>query len=1436
MTSGYKGVDPKGTTGIDAAPRIASPEKSQDANDQRPVLPEQSANIVSKWLLLWMDKIFYKGYKNSLTIDDMYTISSRFKVHELVREFDGIWHSELARKPMEETKNKKPNEKENLVVDDDVKPSFFKKLIPKNPMPPKDQVSLSRALFLMWFPKAWDCGVYKFIGDVCQLTSPLLLAQIIIFVQKSATSPNPPPLYMGFVWVIVLFVLQIMSAVFQNRFQVLSAGHGMAVRATLTSVVYKKALRLSAVSRQEFNAGRVTNIIAADCSRLEMFASNCHLLWTAPIMLLGIFIVLFIQLGPAAVAGFFLLIALQPVQERMWKRLAAIRKQSAGITDQRVRQTQETLSGIRVIKFFAWEVPFYTRIMELRHQEMNQIIRTSLTRALLQSIAFTFPVLSASISFIIYAVTTPYLDPSRIFAAVSLFTMMRFPLMYLPLVIAAWAESGIAIDRISRLLQAEEVQNLPVTDLNAPSAIRVTNGEFIWETEPPEVVARREREMKEMFKGAGGGKFLGKSLGNKAQAAPVAAAEERKKRKWFQRKEADKPDAKAGGIPKRLKPEIAPFKLEIDLDIPRNSLVAIVGAVGSGKSTILNSLIGECTRISGSTVFGGSVGYAGQQPWIQNATLRDNILFGKPYDADRYYRTLHTCALEKDIGMLPDGDLTEIGEKGINLSGGQKARVALARLVYFGSDIVLMDDPLSAVDAHVGRFLFENCILETLKDKTRVLVTHQLHFVSRAEYVIVMKGGKVAERGTFQELMDANGEFSELMKSYGGVDDKEDDVEEVIDASITAGNTAARKKSLDGALTRISDQVQKTAKAGAGNGLMVQEDKAVGAVSLKVYWAYAKAAGGWIFVALLVFIIILVQVVSVGNNFWLTIWTDNRTPWLNQSGYIGIYVMFGIFQSFSWFGFSAFMAVAGNRAARSLHLGAIERVLYAPVSFFDSTPLGRIMNRLSRDQDQCDTQLVDGIRMFLSTFSGAVSTFILIVYATPIFAAPLVPLLGFYYLIQSVYRTTARELKRLDSITRSPIYANVGESLTGLSTIRAYNMENEFINKNEAFIDTNNSVYYLTLCAQYWLSIRLNFMGALLMFFAGTFGVTARATISAALLGLSLSYASSVTQMLSWCVQQFTNVELNMNSVERLSHYSQLEVEAAPINPDHRPKQGWPHTGEINIKNLQLKYGKDLPLILTDVSMNIKDGEKIGIVGRTGSGKSSLMQALFRMVEPSAGTIEVDGENVLTLGLHDLRTRLAIIPQDPTLFSGTVRYNLDPFNEHTDNDLWEALERSSMKDKVSQMDGKLEAKITEGGENLSVGQRQLLCLSRACLRKPRVLVCDEVTSNIDYETDATVQRVLREDLGTSTVLTIAHRLNTIIDYDRVLVLDQGRIVEFDSPKSLLSNPDSQFGKMVDETGDFNSKMLRDLASAATASPSVVAAAVLQTSDVADQQM
>ncbi|KAI8918715.1 P-loop containing nucleoside triphosphate hydrolase protein [Entophlyctis helioformis] len=1303
--------------------------------------PEETANIFSQLTWSWVNPIISTGWKRPLQATDLWKLPARYRTEVLSNRIEAAWATEFAKHPEAHWSAKIGGKGGKEGVPGEI---------------------LKAALLRMLLRDVIPIGLIKLAGDACTMSAPFVIKAIVNFVVDSkraiSNGTELPSLYIGFGYAILIFMLQFGGALSQNLYFYNGINTGVATRVALASLIYRKSTRLSAAARQEFNAGKVTNIVSTDVHRFERFILFLPTFFTSLLQILVITILLIIQIGPAALAGIALLALFAPLQNYIWKLLSSIRGKLAPLADARMRTTQEVLQSIRLIKYFTWEQPFLDIIEAIRKKEIALVLKRGLITAFNMTFAFSIPNVAAAVSFIIFGLYNS-LEPGRTFAALAWFAQLPQPLMFIPQVITGYAEIKIALVRIQELLVAPEIDARPEVDEDTEYGVKVDNGEFVWD-----------------------------SLPTKEQAGSKKADETD-----MPRVVAVKPAAGHTGeeiILSDDKPKDAGWTLRnINLTIPRGKLVAVVGTVGSGKSSLLNALIGEMKRVSGTVSFSGSLGYAPQQAWIQNASVKDNILFGLPYDEARYLATIRDCALEKDLEILPDGDLTQIGERGINLSGGQKQRINIARLVYFNSQIALLDDPLSAVDAHVGRYLFDNCLQGALAGKTRILVTHQLHFLPRVDYVVVMKDGEVAEQGTYAELMTADGEFATLMRSYGGVDkvDETDEEAAQVDAPVS-DETAVVKADGKGEKKEARE-------------LMQTEDRATGAVKGGVWLAYFRAAGGMPFLAGLIFTIMLSQGSLTANDLWLVLWTNQSIRGFSQSQYVGIYGLMAFLAGTMGFVFSFYLVYFGSKAGQRLHEAAARRVVRAPTAFFDTTPLGRIINRFSKDQDGIDSTLVMSFRMFLQSLASIISYFGLLIAATPLFIVPFLPVMGLYYIIQKVYRASSRELKRLESISRSPLYAHIGETLNGIATIRAYGEQEHFIQDNNKLNDSNTVPYFLLFAASRWMSMRFEALGSVLVFSAAAFGLIARtnSNFTAALYGLSLSYALQVTGNLSRCIRQFTETEVNMNAVERVDHYANyLEVEAAEIT-DVRPPTGWPATGAIEFKDVSMRYAPDLPLVLKTVSFTIRDKEKIGVVGRTGSGKSSLMQVLFRMVEPAGGDIVVDGFKTTDLGLQDLRSGLGIIPQDPVLFSGTFRRNLDPFGQHTDAELWDALERANIKTKVAESDGGLDGEVQENGENLSVGQRQLLCLARAMLKRPRILIMDEATANVDYETDAIIQKCLREEFADSTVLTIAHRLNTIMDYDRVMVLSAGEIVEFDSPQQLMANEAGVFRSMVDTT-------------------------------------
>ncbi|KAL3847448.1 hypothetical protein ACJMK2_018354 [Sinanodonta woodiana] len=854
----------------------------------------------------------------------------------------------------------------------------------------------------------------------------------------------------------------------------------------------------------------------------------------------------------------------------------------------------------------------------------------------------------------------------------------------------------------------------------------------------------------------------------------------------------------------------------ISASVKAGQLVAVIGPVGAGKSSLLMTVLKELSVIDGSIQVKGCIAYASQQPWVFSASLRQNITFGNLYKKSKYDQILKACALNKDIELMPNGDLTLIGDRGVSLSGGQRARVSLARALYMDADVYLLDDPLSAVDATVGKHLFERVIQGMLKDKPRILVTHQLQFLKAADQILILKEGKMIGKGTFDELSTSGVDFSSLLKR-----DKEEEEKKEVDLMKQHSNMNLRRR-LDS--TRSGREVSphevgsKMSLASIGTEfeaeevqLPEEEERHKGTISFGIYVEYFKAGAGILKFILLVFLCLAAQGSYIMSDWWLSRWSNqeeakhaarDRDSHLRQQGHnetnitiphvdthLNIGVFSGIIGSVFFFGLLRaliFFKVAVD-ASKTLHNQMFEKILRTQIGFFDSNPC---------------FLLIIGIVIV----AGVINPWVFI---------PTVPLSVLFLVIRRYYLHTSRHIKRLEGTTRSPVFSHLSASLQGLHTIRAFNMQDKFVEEFDNHQDLHSESWFLFLTSSRWLAIRLDWLCALFVTAVSVSCVLAAESLNAGLVGLSMTYAMTLMGMFQWGVRQSAEVENQMVSVERVLDYSNLPSEAPLESIDSKkPPPDWPTEGVIIGKGAGLRYGDDKPLVLKDLNFVINGKEKVGIVGRTGAGKSSLITMLFRLVEPCSGELVIDGINILETGLHDLRNKISIIPQDPVLFTGTLRRNLDPFSNHQDIALWNALKEVQLKDAIEELPRGLETEVSEGGINFSVGQRQLICLARAILRQNKILMIDEATANVDPRTDQLIQKTIREKFRNCTVLTIAHRLNTIMDSDRVLVLDEGRIVEFDHPHLLLLNPNGIFYKMVHQTGKSEKDHLLEIAKSA----------------------
>uniref|UniRef100_A0A8C6WQX4 ABC-type glutathione-S-conjugate transporter n=1 Tax=Neogobius melanostomus TaxID=47308 RepID=A0A8C6WQX4_9GOBI len=826
-----------------------------------------------------------------------------------------------------------------------------------------------------------------------------------------------------------------------------------------------------------------------------------------------------------------------------------------------------------------------------------------------------------------------------------------------------------------------------------------------------------------------------------------------------------------------------PVLHSINMMVPQGSLLAVVGHVGCGKSSLISALLGEMEKTEGDVSVRGSVAYVPQQAWIQNASLRDNILFGKALDECKYRSVLEACALTPDLEVLPGGDMTEIGEKGINLSGGQRQRVSLARALYSDADVYLLDDPLSAVDSHVAKHIFDNLIGPegALKGKTRILVTHGITFLPQVHNIMVMVEGRVSEMGSYQELLKQNGAFAEFLRNYTLEDIIEEDEISIISADGEGMRCRSVKRS--SCSQRKHMEAQEKKKPQEVDKLIQAETAETGKVKVTVYLEYAKAVG----LVLSVVICLLYgcqSAAAIGANVWLSDWTNDAATNRTQERVnmrVGVYAALGIAQGILVMISSLTLYMGNVGAARKLHFNLVTNKLHTPQSFYDTTPIGRIINRFSKDVYVIDEALPATVLMFLGTFFVSLSTLIVIVSSTPIFAVVVVPLIFVYIFVQRFYVATSRQLKRLESVSRSPIYSHFSETITGSSVIRAYGRESAFVRMSDSKVDDNQKSYYRVL----WLGVRIEFIGNCIVLFAALFAVTGKESLSPGLVGLSVSYALQVTMSLNWMVRMTSDLENNIVAVERVKEYSETQTEAPWEIQDKKPPPDWPTQGNVQFKDYSVRYREGLDLVLKNLSISVTGGEKIGIVGRTGAGKSSMTLCLF------------DCE--LTGLYYQSEPQLCFTPraQEPVLFSGTLRMNLDPFDAYSDEEVWKVLQHAHLHKFVSNQPAQLLLECAEGGENLSMGQRQLVCLARALLRKSRILILDEATASIDLETDDLIQSTIRTQFEECTVFTIAHRLNTIMDYTRVLVLDKGKIAEFDTPTNLLSKRGIFYGMAKD---------------------------------------
>ncbi|KAM8876676.1 ATP-binding cassette sub-family C member 3 isoform 1-T1 [Synchiropus picturatus] len=1324
--------------------------------------PENTAGFLSRITFWWFTRLAIKGYKMPLEAKDLWSLNERDRSKVIVPQLLKEWEKELSNSKRREQNSSSqaqfsklpPPTTNHTAGGAETSPEEVEVLLSNQKASPK-KPSFLRAMVKAFAPYFLIGSAYKLLQDIITFINPQLLRMLISFTKQEGA-----PKWWGFMLAFLMFFTAFMQTlVLHQHFQYCFVT-GMNIRTALIGAIYRKSLVITNAAKRSSTVGEVVNLMSVDAQRFMDLTTFLNMLWSAPVQIVLALYFLWQTLGPSVLAGVAVMILLIPFNAVIAMKTRAYQVELMQHKDSRIKLMNEILNGIKVLKLYAWENSFRDKVLEIRQKELNVLKKTAYLGALSTMAWTSAPFLVALTTFAVYVTVDEknILDAEKAFVSLSLFNILRFPLNMLPQVMSSIVQASVSLKRIQEFLSHDELDPNSVDRKNTSSeyTVSVVNGRFTWSKDD------------------------------------------------------------------------SPVLHNVNLMVPRGSLLAVVGHVGSGKSSLISALLGEMEKLEGDVSVRGSVAYVPQQAWIQNATLRDNILFGKPYNEQKYRCVLEACALTPDLEVLPGGDMTEIGEKGINLSGGQRQRVSLARALYSDADVYLLDDPLSAVDAHVAKHIFDNLIGPggALMGKTRILVTHGISFLPQVDNIMVMVDGCVSEMGSYHALLKENGAFAEFLRNYAlediveeaeasdmEIEDEElfpDDTlsnhidmvesEPVINetkrrfirqiSAVSSDGENPRPRSVKRSFCSQRKHPEIQEKKPTGMEKLIQtETTETGRVKAKVYLEYAKAVGVLLSI-LICFLYGCQSAAAMGSNIWLSHWTnDANTNQTKESVNmrVGVYAALGFAQGALLLANCLLCrAYSMLRAAKIQHRNMLQGVLRAPQAFFENNPTGRLLNRFSKDMDAIDTLIPDNIDIWMRTFWYTLNVLLICSALTPMFLIVIAPLMMFYWWVQRFYVATSRQLKRLESVSRSPIYSHFSESLTGASVIRAYSRHPAFVLMSDAKVDENQKSYYPGVVSNRWLGVRIEFIGNCIVLFAAVFAVIGKESLNPGLVGLSLSYALQVTMSLNWMVRMTSDLENNIVAVERVKEYSETQTEAPWEVEDKRPPPDWPTLGNVEFHQYSVRYREGLDLVLKSLTLSVKGGEKIGIVGRTGAGKSSMTLSLFRLLEAAAGEISIDDVKIAEIGLHDLRSKLTIIPQEPVLFSGTLRMNLDPFGKYTDEEVWKALQHSHLHKYVSNQPAKLELECSEGGDNLSVGQKQLVCLARALLRKTRILILDEATAAIDLETDDLIQSTIRTQFEDCTVFTIAHRLNTIMDYTRVLVLDKGQIAEFDTPSNLIA--------------------------------------------------
>ncbi|XP_058530423.1 ATP-binding cassette sub-family C member 11 isoform X2 [Ochotona princeps] len=1137
-----------------------------------------------------------------------------------------------------------------------------------------------------------------------------------------------------------LFLIECLKSLSLSSCWIVNQHTGIRFRTAVCSLAFEKLMRSKSLTR--ITSGEAISFFTSDINHLFDAVNFGPLVFISCALLITCTTAAYYTLGPTALIATACYLLVFPLEVFLTSTMVKIQSQTFQVSDQRIRITSEVLTFIKLVKMYAWEKPFATKIKDLRRREKKLLEKSGVIQSLVTSTLFISPTVSITVMILAHIHLEFKLTASLAFITVAIMNPLRLSVFIMPFIIKGFANSKPAVKRFKKFfLQEDRVAY--VQALHDPSkALVLEEATLSWQL----ICAGMANEALELEKN-------GHTAVAKAEAQPHLGA----------LKPEDKRD--------RLGPELR----KINLVVSQGSLVGICGSTGSGKSSLLSAVLGEMHLLEGSVGVHGSLAYVPQQAWIISGSIRENILMGGQYDKARYLQVLHCCSLSQDLEMLPFRDLTEIGERGLNLSGGQKQRISLARAVYSNRQLYLLDDPLSAVDAHVGKHIFQECIRKTLRGKTVVLVTHQLQYLKFCDQIVLLEDGKICENGTYNELMQKEGRFTHFLQKMQG---------EAIQGLLQETAKLAEKSQAEGHLQAISKEepLSEAADNVLEHQLTKKEEMKQGSLSWSVYHSYIQAGGGYMVCILVFFLAFMIVFLTTFNFWWLSYWLQQGSGTnSSQDGnsttedpgnildnpqlpfYKLVYGLSALLLICVGVCFSVTFTRTTRKASTALHDKLFSKVYRCPMSFFDMTPIGRLLNCFSGDLNELDQPLPVMTELFLILFLLMFGILLVVSILSVYILLMAVITITVCFVFYLKFKRAIKVFKRLEIYRRSSFLSHILTSLHGLSSIHAYEKEPEFISQFKRLMDEQSSYLLMFLCATRWVALRMEFMTNL---------VTLAVALFVAF-DISSSYYSYRIMAINMVLQMASNfqalsrvgseIEAHLTAVERILQYIKLCVPEAPLHMEGVScPQGWPQHGEITFQDYHMKYQDNMPIVLNGINLTIHSQEVVGIVGRTGSGKSSLGIALFRLMEPAAGRILIDGVDVCSLGLQDLRSRLAVIPQDPILLSGTIRSNLDPFDCHTDEEIWAALERTFL--------------------------------------TKTIIFIDEATASIDVETEALIQHTIREAFHSCTVLIIAHRITTVLNCDRILVMNNGQVAEFDRPEVLQKKPGSLFATLLATAG------------------------------------